>query len=241
MARHAGITTDKRETRLRRTSTAVCAHMARSRTLARRCGHFQRQNMVLLLVFQEKQTNRPERHSCATVTVHKKVSLNYCIIWMAPRKYPIVRKQGEHRKRRGPLSEKYLRSDRQPESKQTAGSRTLGHFQFETLHISNHTACRFAEKTRSFRSLWAGRRCAASSRFTFFKGKTLRILPRKTGAFRAANTPHETRQPFRKEGEPKQEGRTTAAETAAEEERNAEASAVRRAGHRARLSAKSPS
>ncbi|MCI7569609.1 MAG: hypothetical protein MSH25_09685 [Desulfovibrio sp.] len=46
-------------------------------------------------------------------------------------------------------------------------------FQFETLRVSNHTACRFAEKTRFFRSLWAGRRCVAASRFTFFKGETL--------------------------------------------------------------------
>ena len=46
-------------------------------------------------------------------------------------------------------------------------------FQFEMLRISNHTACRFAEKARFFRSLWAGRRCAAASRFTFFKGETL--------------------------------------------------------------------
>ena len=43
---------------------------------------------------------------------------------------------------------------------------------FETLCVSNHTACRFAEKTRFFRSLWAGRRCAAVSRFTFFKVET---------------------------------------------------------------------
>ena len=41
------------------------------------------------------------------------------------------------------------------------------------LRISNHTACRFAEKARFFRSLWAWRRCAAASRFTFFKAKTL--------------------------------------------------------------------
>ena len=41
------------------------------------------------------------------------------------------------------------------------------------LRISNHAACRFAEKARFFRSLWAGRRCAAASRFTFFKAKTL--------------------------------------------------------------------
>ena len=40
------------------------------------------------------------------------------------------------------------------------------------LRVSNHTACRFAEKTRFFRSLWAGRRCAAASRFTFFKVET---------------------------------------------------------------------
>ena len=39
------------------------------------------------------------------------------------------------------------------------------HFQFETLRVSNHTACRFAEKTRFFRSLWAGRRCAAAPRY----------------------------------------------------------------------------
>ena len=50
---------------------------------------------------------------------------------------------------------------------------TLEHFQFEMLRISNHTACRFAEKTRFFRSLWAGRRRAAASRFTFFKVETL--------------------------------------------------------------------
>ena len=53
----------------------------------------------------------------------------------------------------------------------------LEQFQFETLRVSNHTACRFAEKARFFRSLWAGRRCAAASRFTFFKGETLYALP----------------------------------------------------------------
>ena len=42
-------------------------------------------------------------------------------------------------------------------------------FQFETLRVSNHTACRFAEKARFFRSLWAGRRCAAASRFHLFQ------------------------------------------------------------------------
>ncbi|WP_300801123.1 hypothetical protein, partial [uncultured Desulfovibrio sp.] len=49
----------------------------------------------------------------------------------------------------------------------------LVHFQFETLCVSNHTACRFAEKTRFFRSLLAGRRCAAASHFAFFKGKMI--------------------------------------------------------------------
>ena len=49
----------------------------------------------------------------------------------------------------------------------------LDHFQFEMLCTSNHTARRFAEKTRFFRSLLAGRRCAAASRFTFFKVETL--------------------------------------------------------------------
>ena len=49
----------------------------------------------------------------------------------------------------------------------------LEHFQFETLCVSNHTACRFAEKTQFFRSLLAERRCAAASRFTFFKVETL--------------------------------------------------------------------
>ena len=33
--------------------------------------------------------------------------------------------------------------------------RQLEHFQFETRSVSNHTACRFAEKTRFFRSLFA--------------------------------------------------------------------------------------
>ena len=51
--------------------------------------------------------------------------------------------------------------------------RLLEHFQFEMLRISNHTACRFAEKAQFFRSLLAGRRCAAASRFTFFKVETL--------------------------------------------------------------------
>ncbi|WP_299393097.1 hypothetical protein, partial [uncultured Desulfovibrio sp.] len=48
------------------------------------------------------------------------------------------------------------------------GPRLLEQFQFETLRVSNHTACRFAEKTRFSRSLRAGRRCAAASRFHLF-------------------------------------------------------------------------
>ena len=48
--------------------------------------------------------------------------------------------------------------------------RHVEHFQFEMLRISNHTACRFTEKTRFFRPLLAGRHRAAS-RFTFSKLK----------------------------------------------------------------------
>ena len=44
-------------------------------------------------------------------------------------------------------------------------------FNLKPLRVSNHTACRFAEKTRFFRSLWAGRRCAAASRSPFSKAK----------------------------------------------------------------------
>ncbi|NME52662.1 hypothetical protein [Desulfovibrio piger] len=45
----------------------------------------------------------------------------------------------------------------------------LEHFQFETLCVSNYTAYRFAEKARFFRSVRAGRRCAAALRFTKLK------------------------------------------------------------------------
>ncbi len=50
---------------------------------------------------------------------------------------------------------------------------TLEHFSFETLRVSNHTACRFAGKARFPRSLLAGRHCPAASRFAFFNGNTL--------------------------------------------------------------------
>ena len=53
-------------------------------------------------------------------------------------------------------------------------------FQFEALRVPNHMACRFAEKTRSFRSLWAGRRCAAASHVALFKGRMLMIAPPST-------------------------------------------------------------
>ncbi|WP_300773641.1 hypothetical protein [uncultured Desulfovibrio sp.] len=49
----------------------------------------------------------------------------------------------------------------------------LEQFQFETRSVSNHTVCRFAEKTRFFRLVSAGRRCAAASHLAFFKGKML--------------------------------------------------------------------
>ena len=56
------------------------------------------------------------------------------------------------------------------------GVSTLEQFQFETLRVANHTACRFAEKTRFSRSLRAGRRCAAASHFIFFKVETLYMV-----------------------------------------------------------------
>ena len=46
----------------------------------------------------------------------------------------------------------------------------LEQFQFETLCVSNHTACRCAEKTRLFRLTRTGRHCAAAH-FTFSKLK----------------------------------------------------------------------
>ena len=72
-----------------------------------------------------------------------------------------------------PVPEKHVSPGEGETSAGGAGVLTLEQFQFETLRVSNHTACRFAEKTRFFRSLWAGRRCAAASRFTYFKGETL--------------------------------------------------------------------
>ena len=60
-----------------------------------------------------------------------------------------------------------------PETGLVPKGTVLEQFQFEMLCISNHTACRFAEKARFFRSLRAGRRCAAASRFTFEKGEAL--------------------------------------------------------------------
>ena len=50
----------------------------------------------------------------------------------------------------------------------------LEQFRFETLRVPNHTACLFAEKARFFRLVWAGRRCAAASRFAFEKKATCR-------------------------------------------------------------------
>ena len=63
---------------------------------------------------------------------------------------------------------------------------SIGQFQFETLCVSNHTAWRFAEKTRFFRSLSAGRRCAAASCFTFSKGKR----PSQSGKARSGRQQH---------------------------------------------------
>ena len=62
---------------------------------------------------------------------------------------------------------------------------SLEQFQFEMLRISNHTACRFAEKAQFSRSLWAGRRCAAASRFIFFKVETLYRVSGSPAAFQS--------------------------------------------------------
>ena len=51
-------------------------------------------------------------------------------------------------------------------------------FQFETRCVSPPAACRFTEKPRFFRSVSAGRRCAAASRFPCFKNKTPYFLRR---------------------------------------------------------------
>ena len=55
----------------------------------------------------------------------------------------------------------------------------LEQFRFETLRVPNHTACLFAEKARFFRLVWAGRRCAAASRFAFEKKATCRKRKKK--------------------------------------------------------------
>ena len=65
----------------------------------------------------------------------------------------------------------------------------LRHFPFETLRVPNHTACRLAEKTRFSRSPWAGRRCAATSPFAFFKGKRLYSRVRRSRSHWARKRP----------------------------------------------------
>ena len=59
----------------------------------------------------------------------------------------------------------------------------LEHFQFEMLRISNHTACRFAEKARFSRSLRLVPPCVAASRLSFgavlVKTNVLLVLPNK--------------------------------------------------------------
>ena len=61
----------------------------------------------------------------------------------------------------------------------------LAPFQFETLCVPNHTAWRFAEKTRFFRSLLAGGAVPPPRILLFFKGK-MRYLPPRCLARHAA-------------------------------------------------------
>ena len=51
--------------------------------------------------------------------------------------------------------------------------RLIAHFRFAALCVFNHTACRFAQKPRFFRSMPAGQRCPAASRSACFNGKAL--------------------------------------------------------------------
>ena len=56
-----------------------------------------------------------------------------------------------------------------PATRGGRGTVQLEQFQFETLRVSNHTACRFAEKVQFFHSLRAVRRCAAAFAFHLFQ------------------------------------------------------------------------
>ena len=66
------------------------------------------------------------------------------------------------------------------------GAVQLEHFQIERHCVSDHTACRCVEKMRFFSPLWAGRRCAAASHFTFFKGKTFYRKKNRAPAYAGA-------------------------------------------------------
>lgn len=72
-------------------------------------------------------------------------------------------------------------------------------FQAETRCVSNHAACRCAEKALFFRSLRVGRRCVAASRFIFSKLKRservcagqrrMRVPPFESGPAGAGESP----------------------------------------------------
>ena len=66
------------------------------------------------------------------------------------------------------------------------GAVQLEHFQIERHCVSDHTVCRCAEKMRFFSPLWAGRRCATASQFTFFKGKTFYRKKNRAPAYAGA-------------------------------------------------------
>ena len=48
----------------------------------------------------------------------------------------------------------------------------IDYFQVETLCVSNHTVCRFAEQRGFSPILGRAALCATASRFAFFNGKT---------------------------------------------------------------------
>ena len=94
------------------------------------------------------------------------------------RSSPVMRRRGDGScgERRGGLAAAGGAADGTPrrrrgKEKGRRKSSPLEHFQFETRCVSNHTACRFAEKTLFFRLVWAGRRCRPPRVLPFSKLK----------------------------------------------------------------------
>ena len=65
----------------------------------------------------------------------------------------------------------FLQREGDGQKKYKATHRLQEHFPCESFYVAHYTVCRFAVKTRFFRSRWAGRHCVAASRFLFSKLK----------------------------------------------------------------------